>query len=42
VEQRFDAAGERWSAAELDATVGRYFTDRDPERMFVASAVLAL
>ncbi|MDT7634705.1 MAG: hypothetical protein QOI50_6635 [Pseudonocardiales bacterium] len=42
VEQRFDAAGDRWSAAELDATVGRYFTDRDPERMFVASEVLAL
>jgi 3-oxoacyl-[acyl-carrier protein] reductase len=42
VEQRFDAAGEEWTPAELDNTLGRYFADRDPERMFAGTEVLSL
>jgi 3-oxoacyl-[acyl-carrier protein] reductase len=42
VEQRFDTAGQEWTPAELDATVGRYFADRDPGRMFAATEVLSL
>jgi 3-oxoacyl-[acyl-carrier protein] reductase len=41
VEQRFDAAGQ-WTLAELDATVGAHFADRDPTRMFAATEVLGL
>jgi NAD(P)-dependent dehydrogenase (short-subunit alcohol dehydrogenase family) len=42
VERRFDAVGEGWTPAELDATLGRYFADRDPGRMFVGTEVLSL
>ncbi|HEY0573472.1 MAG TPA: 3-oxoacyl-ACP reductase [Pseudonocardia sp.] len=42
VERRFDAAGEEWTPAELDNTLGRYFADRDPERMFAGTEVLSL
>ena len=42
VEQRFDAPGAQWTPAELDATLGRYFADRDPGRMFVGTEVLSL
>jgi 3-oxoacyl-[acyl-carrier protein] reductase len=42
VEQRFDAAGQEWTPAELDNTLGRYFADRDPERMFAGTEVLSL
>lgn len=41
VERRFDAAT-TWTPAELDATVGRYFADRDPDRTFACSEVLNL
>jgi len=42
VERRFDTEGEGWTPAELDATLGRYFADRDPGRMFVGTEVLSL
>jgi 3-oxoacyl-[acyl-carrier protein] reductase len=42
VEQRFDTAGPRWTADELDGTVGRYFADRDPNRTFACTEVLNL
>jgi hypothetical protein len=44
VEQRFDVgAGERtWSTAELDAALGGYFADRDPDRTFACTDVLHL
>jgi NAD(P)-dependent dehydrogenase (short-subunit alcohol dehydrogenase family) len=45
VEQRFDRpAGNTgsWTAAELDAALGRYFDDRDPARTFACSEVLTL
>jgi 3-oxoacyl-[acyl-carrier protein] reductase len=42
VEQRFDAAGERWTLAELDAQVGAYFAGRDPERTYAFMEVLDL
>lgn len=42
VEQRFDTAQQYWTADELDATVGGYFADRDPGRMFAATDVLSL
>jgi len=42
VEQRFDAPGAQWTPAELDNTLGRYFADRDPERMFAGTEVLSL
>jgi len=42
VEQRFETEGEEWTPAELDATLGRYFTDRDPGRMFAGTEVLSL
>jgi len=42
VEQRFETEGEEWTPAELDATLGRYFADRDPGRMFAGTEVLSL
>ena len=44
VEQRFDleAADRSWRLAELDASVGSYFADRDPGRTFAATDVLDL
>ena len=42
VERRFDTAGEGWTPAELDATLGRYFAVRDPGRMFAGTEVLSL
>jgi NAD(P)-dependent dehydrogenase (short-subunit alcohol dehydrogenase family) len=42
VERRFDAAGSSWTPADLDATVGRYFADRDPDRTFACTEVLSL
>jgi NAD(P)-dependent dehydrogenase (short-subunit alcohol dehydrogenase family) len=42
VERRFDTAGQEWTPAELDATLGRYFADRDPGRMFAGTEVLSL
>ncbi|GAB3481481.1 3-oxoacyl-ACP reductase [Amycolatopsis cihanbeyliensis] len=42
VEQRFDTTGDTWTLAELADTVGGYFTERDPARMFAAPEILAL
>lgn len=40
VEQRFDSAEGQWSAKALASELGDYFDDRDPARMFSASAAL--
>jgi NAD(P)-dependent dehydrogenase (short-subunit alcohol dehydrogenase family) len=44
VEQRFDVpdAGRAWAATELDAQLGRYFADRDPNRTFACTDVFTL
>lgn len=44
VERRFDAdaAAGTWTPAGLDAQLGAYFADRDPDRTFAATDVLTL
>lgn len=42
VERRFDAPGGAWTTESLDAGLGGYFADRDPERMFASAEVLQL
>jgi 3-oxoacyl-[acyl-carrier protein] reductase len=42
VEQRFDTTSSTWSSAELEASVGGYFAERDPRRMFAALEILSL
>jgi NAD(P)-dependent dehydrogenase (short-subunit alcohol dehydrogenase family) len=44
VEQRFDvpAADRSWSPAELDASLGTFFADRDPGRTFACTDVFNL
>lgn len=42
VEERFDASGDRWDAAQLATQLGGYFADRDPGRTFSASSLMAL
>ncbi len=42
VEQRFDTAGDVWSADELDQSLGSFFADRDPEVSFAADSILSL
>jgi len=42
VEQRFDTAGEVWTAAELDQSLGGYFAGRDPGVSFSADSVMSL
>ncbi|MFD6071905.1 3-oxoacyl-ACP reductase [Amycolatopsis lurida] len=42
VEQRFDTVNGTWTADELATSVGGYFADRDPERMFSASEIMSL
>jgi 3-oxoacyl-[acyl-carrier protein] reductase len=42
VEKRFDTAHSVWTASELDATLGSYFADRDPDRSFACTEVLNL
>lgn len=42
VERRFDTEGATFTAEELARTVGPYFADRDPERMFAAGDILSL
>jgi 3-oxoacyl-[acyl-carrier protein] reductase len=42
VEQRFDTANGVWTTGELADSVGAHFADRDPERMFAATEILAL
>jgi 3-oxoacyl-[acyl-carrier protein] reductase len=41
VEKRFTADSDAWAADDLDATLREYFADRDPERGFSASALMA-
>jgi 3-oxoacyl-[acyl-carrier protein] reductase len=41
VEKRFTADSDAWAADDLDATLRAYFADRDPERGFSASALMA-
>lgn len=40
VEQRFDAPDAEWSPAALAESLGGYFDDREPGRMFAASAAI--
>jgi NAD(P)-dependent dehydrogenase (short-subunit alcohol dehydrogenase family) len=42
VERRFDAAGPAWTPADLDGTLGAYFSDRDPDGTFACTEVLTL
>lgn len=42
VERRFDAAGELWTAEDLDAQLGGFFADRAPEEGFAADSVMQL
>jgi 3-oxoacyl-[acyl-carrier protein] reductase len=42
VEQRFDTTSSTWSSVELEASVGGYFAERDPRRMFAALEILSL
>jgi 3-oxoacyl-[acyl-carrier protein] reductase len=41
VEKRFTADTGAWAAADLDATLERYFADRDPDLGFSAGALMA-
>jgi 3-oxoacyl-[acyl-carrier protein] reductase len=42
IEKRFDATGPTWTVADLDATVGAHFTERDPQHTFACTDVLSL
>ncbi|WP_199433357.1 3-oxoacyl-ACP reductase [Qaidamihabitans albus] len=42
VERRFDTADGTWTAAGLAESVGGYFADREPDRMFAATEILSL
>ncbi|WP_328607797.1 3-oxoacyl-ACP reductase [Amycolatopsis sp. NBC_00345] len=42
VEQRFDTVNGVWTTGELADSVGAHFAERDPERMFAATEILAL
>jgi len=42
IEKRFDAAGERWSVAELGERVGGWFAGRESTATFAATDVLSL
>jgi 3-oxoacyl-[acyl-carrier protein] reductase len=42
VEQRFDTAGDVWSAEGLDQALGGFFADRDPDVSFAADSILTL
>ncbi|WP_436700934.1 3-oxoacyl-ACP reductase [Nocardioides sp. BYT-33-1] len=42
VEQRFDAAGDVWSADDLDKQLGGFFADRDPNVGFAADSIMKL
>jgi 3-oxoacyl-[acyl-carrier protein] reductase len=42
VEQRFDTRGSPWTTDELASSVGGYFADRDPDRIFAATEILSL
>jgi 3-oxoacyl-[acyl-carrier protein] reductase len=40
VEQRFD--NPQWTSESLDAALGGYFADREPERTFAATELMSL
>ncbi|TIC83938.1 3-oxoacyl-ACP reductase [Nocardioides sp. GY 10113] len=42
VEQRFDAAGDLWTADDLDKQLGGFFVDRDPSVGFAADSIMQL
>jgi len=42
VEQRFDKAGQAWTAADLDSQLGGFFADRDPAVGFAADSIMKL
>lgn len=42
VEERFDKAGDRWTAADLEQQLGGYFADRDPSVGFAADSIMRL
>jgi len=42
VEARFDTTGDGFDAAELDARLGGYFAERDPDATFAATEILSL
>ncbi|MCW2753797.1 MAG: fabG [Marmoricola sp.] len=42
VEQRFDTTGDAFDLAELDKTLGSYFSDRDPSIGFAADSIMQL
>jgi 3-oxoacyl-[acyl-carrier protein] reductase len=42
VEQQFDATGDTWDLAALDASLGSFFADRDPAVGFAADSVMQL
>jgi 3-oxoacyl-[acyl-carrier protein] reductase len=42
VDERFDTTGDTFDLAELDKTVGAYFSDRDPNVGFAADSVMRL
>ncbi|UUW87860.1 3-oxoacyl-ACP reductase [Pimelobacter simplex] len=42
VEQRFDAAGDRWTGDDLDKQLGGFFADRDPNVGFAADSIMKL
>jgi NAD(P)-dependent dehydrogenase (short-subunit alcohol dehydrogenase family) len=42
VEQRFDAEGDVWDLAGLEASLGGYFENRDPALSFAADSVMTL
>jgi hypothetical protein len=42
IDKRVDAIGPTWTVADLDATVGAQFTNRDPHRTFACTDVLSL
>jgi len=42
VEERFDKAGDLWTADDLDKQLGGYFADRDPAVGFAADSILKM
>ncbi|UMG92317.1 SDR family oxidoreductase [Nocardioides sp. TF02-7] len=42
VEQRFDAAGDLWTADDLDKQLGGFFAERDPAVGFAADSIMQL
>ncbi len=42
VAQRFDAAGDLWTADDLDKQLGGFFVDRDPAVGFAADSIMSL